>query len=199
MLCRFHRLHFLAGKQNGTLLISGRLLFFPEEVFSGAIPAPADQFDSIPGLLIHLKKHYPSVPIHLIDADGSIATAALASYDMDWLDGGYNAFKHWRDNIYVGGPAIAVVTGKTGCGKTEFLRTLAKNGRQVMDLELLANHRGSVFGALTTDQPAVEQFQFDLLESWLSLNPDLPVWIEVHSRPFDPSQKALSFRAHTSH
>lgn len=150
---------------------------FSRGSFSGAISAPADQFDSISVLLVHLKKHYPSAPMHLIDTDGSIAIA-LTSHDIDCLEGGYNAFQHWRDNLYTGDPAIAVVAGKTGCGKTEFLRTLAKKGRQVIDLELLASHRGSVFGALATDQPAVEQFQFDLLKAWISLNPDLPVWIE---------------------
>jgi tRNA 2-selenouridine synthase len=150
---------------------------FSKGSFPGAISAPADQFDSIPGLLVHLKEHYPSAPIHLIDTDGSIATA-ITSHDIDCLEGGYNAFQYWRDNIYTEGPVIAVVSGKSGCRKTEFLRALAEKGRQVMDLELLTNHRGSVFGAFATDQPAVEQFQFEVLRSWLSFNPDLPVWIE---------------------
>lgn len=150
---------------------------FARGSFPGALSVPAAQFDSAPALLIHLRKKYTSAPIHLIDADGGIATA-LTPYDMDCMEGGYNVFQHWRDNIYTGGPAIAVVSGKTGCGKTEFLRTLAKKGRQVIDLELLANHRGSVFGAFATGQPAVEQFQFDVLKTWLSFNPDSPVWIE---------------------
>lgn len=150
---------------------------FSRENFPGALSVPAAQSGSVPALLIHLRKKYAPAPIHIIDTDGSIA-AVLAPYGMDCLEGGYNAFQHWRDNIYTGGPPIAVVAGKTGCGKTEFLRTLAKKGKQVMDLELLANHRGSVFGALTTSQPAVGQFQFDVLSTWLSFNPDLPVWIE---------------------
>ncbi len=89
-----------------------------------------------------------------------------------------NNFNSLQDYIYDHGPALAVISGKTGCGKTEFLRTLKAKGRQVMDLEALAHHRGSVFGALGEDQPGVEQFLVDLSKNWFSFNSALPVWIE---------------------
>lgn len=89
-----------------------------------------------------------------------------------------NDFNNRQAAIYVDGPALAVVSGKTGCGKTEFLRTLKAKGRQVMDLEALAHHRGSVFGASGEDQPSVERFLVDMSKTWLSFNPVLPVWIE---------------------
>ncbi len=51
----------------------------------------------------------------------------------------------------------------TGSGKTELLHHLSDSGEQVLDLEGLANHKGSAFGALgQADQPTNEQFENDL-------------------------------------
>ena len=117
-------------------------------------------------------------PIHLFDMDGSIALKWPADSIVSFLEGGYKAFKNWRNTVFnLSGPPIGIIAGKTGCGKTELLRCLLKMGRQVIDLEALALHRGSVFGGLA-DQPSNEQFQNSLLSLWLSFDPSMPVWIE---------------------
>lgn len=151
---------------------------FVKGSFPGAVSVPADQFKTRSDLLTHLRKTYLQGTIHIINSDGSEWMTEETESDIDFLEGGYDAFKSWRDNIYTQAPALAVVSGKTGSGKTEFLKTLENKGRQILDLEALANHRGSVFGALDAVQPSVEQFQYNLLKTWLSFDPSLPVWIE---------------------
>jgi len=49
---------------------------------------------------------------------------------------------------------VVVLDGNTGTAKTEFLGLLAAAGVQVIDLEGMANHRGSLFGAMAGGQPA---------------------------------------------
>ena len=72
--------------------------------------------------------------------------------------------------------------GVTGSGKTEILKALKEAGEQVVDLEGLANHKGSVFGALgQPPQPTTEQFQNDLFEALLKLDPGRRIWIEDES------------------
>lgn len=61
-----------------------------------------------------------------------------------------------------------VLAGLTGSGKTKFLRTLA--GPQVIDLEDLANHRGSAFGAMPSAQPAQQSFENALAVKLLRAN-----------------------------
>ncbi|WP_221392473.1 hypothetical protein [Dyadobacter sp. NIV53] len=116
--------------------------------------------------------------IHLMDAKGDISEKLATQNGFDYLEGGFNAFKIWRQNVYVSGPPIGIIAGKTGSGKTELLRLLAAMGHQVIDLEKLASHKGSVFGNMDEDQPDYEQFQHELLSAWLSLNEHQPVWME---------------------
>jgi tRNA 2-selenouridine synthase len=63
------------------------------------------------------------------------------------------------------------------------LRGLAARGEQVLDLEALARHKGSSFGALgEAPQPTVEQFENDLAEAMRPLDPARRVWVEYESR-----------------
>jgi tRNA 2-selenouridine synthase len=75
-----------------------------------------------------------------------------------------------------------VLCGKTGSGKTRLLQALAASGAQVLDLEALAAHRGSVLGLLP-DQPQPSQKAFET-RVWYALcrfDPARPVWVEAES------------------
>jgi tRNA 2-selenouridine synthase len=102
------------------------------------------------------------------------------------LKGGYKAFRRRViDDLEVLPVALdlRVVCGKTGCGKTRLLTALAAAGAQVLDLEALAVHRGSVLGEVPGEaQPSQRQFETRL---WLALrrfDPVRPVWVESESR-----------------
>ena len=78
---------------------------------------------------------------------------------------------------------IVVLGGFTGSGKTHILHQLKEMGQQVIDLEGLACHKGSVFGALgQSEQPTNEQFENNLAYELNMLNHALPIWVEAESR-----------------
>ena len=99
------------------------------------------------------------------------------------LEGGYKSYRrHVREQL-AAPVSLRVVGGKTGSGKTLILARLQELGEQVIDLEALAHHKGSAFGALgEPDQPTTEQFENDLSQVVSGLDPDRRVWIEDESR-----------------
>lgn len=102
------------------------------------------------------------------------------------LQGGYKAYRAQVRLDLESLPArlsYRVICGRTGSGKTRLLKALEAEGAQVLDLEGLACHRGSVLGALP-EQPQPSQKRFDsLLWSRLrSLDPGTPVFVESESR-----------------
>lgn len=98
------------------------------------------------------------------------------------LKGGYKAYRQRALESFQLPLKLTVIGGSTGSGKSEILRALKAKGEQVIDLESLANHKGSVFGGLMMPrQPTTEQFQNDLFEAILSLDPARRVWIEDES------------------
>ena len=98
------------------------------------------------------------------------------------LEGGYKAYRHYIRHSFESGPPLKVLGGMTGSGKTEMLRKMKAEGEQVIDLEALAHHKGSAFGALGEEpQPTTEQFENDLAAEWLRLDPARPVWVEDES------------------
>lgn len=102
------------------------------------------------------------------------------------LVGGYKAYRaqvradlaQWPVNF-----RYRVLCGLTGCGKTRLLQALAAEGAQVLDLEGLAAHRGSVLGNLP-DRPQPSQKAFDsaLWATLRRLDPTRPVFVESESR-----------------
>lgn len=98
------------------------------------------------------------------------------------LDGGYKAYRQRALESFRQPLKLRVIGGSTGSGKTEVLRALREKGEQVIDLERLANHKGSAFGALMQPpQPTTEQFQNDLFEEIMLLDESRTVWIEDES------------------
>jgi tRNA 2-selenouridine synthase len=76
-----------------------------------------------------------------------------------------------------------VVCGLTGTGKSRLLRTLHEAGGQVLDLEALAAHRGSVLGNLPgAPQPAQKMFDSLVWEALRGFDPKRPVYVEAESK-----------------
>ncbi len=104
-------------------------------------------------------------------------------YDAGVLEGGYKAYRRYVRASLAEPARIIVVGGYTGTGKTELLKGIAALGIQVIDLEGLASHKGSAFGALgLPPQPTNEQFENDLYDCWRRFDLAKPVWIEDESR-----------------
>ncbi len=116
---------------------------------------------------------------------GSIATLlSFAKFDVQVLTGGYKAYRHFvLAQLAEPKFRFIVLGGKTGSGKTLIINELKSSGEQVVDLEGLANHKGSAFGALgELPQPTVEQFENDLYTSISELDAGRRVWVENESR-----------------
>ena len=99
------------------------------------------------------------------------------------LKGGYKAFRRWALGALSLSRDLRIVSGLTGSGKTEILQQLAALGENTVDLEGLANHKGSAFGQLgEAAQPTQAQFENDLALVWHATVPGRPVWLEDESR-----------------
>jgi tRNA 2-selenouridine synthase len=106
----------------------------------------------------------------------------MAGIKTHSLKGGYKAYRQVAIESFKTPLWFVVVGGCTGSGKSDILRMLKKKGEQVIDLETLASHKGSAFGGLNMPpQPTTEQFQNDLFEEILKLDPARRVWIEDES------------------
>ena len=99
------------------------------------------------------------------------------------LTGGYKAWRslvvHEVYDTPVRAPMV-VLDGNTGSAKTEILNLLPARGVQVIDLEGLANHRGSLFGAMGP-QPSQKAFEGRLAQALATLDPTRPVVVEAES------------------
>ncbi|MEN8202811.1 MAG: tRNA 2-selenouridine(34) synthase MnmH [Bacteroidota bacterium] len=99
------------------------------------------------------------------------------------LEGGYKAYRRFVHEVLERPMKLNVVGGRTGSGKTDILHELERKGEQVVDLEGIAHHKGSAFGSLgEEEQPSTEQFENNLCQRFISLNPEHITWIEDESR-----------------
>eukprot|EP00928_Gymnodinium_smaydae_P041625 TRINITY_DN28146_c0_g1_i2.p2 TRINITY_DN28146_c0_g1~~TRINITY_DN28146_c0_g1_i2.p2 ORF type:complete len:426 (+),score=84.69 TRINITY_DN28146_c0_g1_i2:30-1280(+) len=100
-------------------------------------------------------------------------------FDVYTLEGGYKAFVSRAMDILESPKTVCVLGGATGSGKTEVLAELRSMGEQVIDLEALAHHKGSVFGHLGEQaQPTSEQFRNLVALEWERLDPQRFVFVE---------------------
>jgi tRNA 2-selenouridine synthase len=107
-------------------------------------------------------------------------TAGIKSFV---LSGGYKAYRRYQKEYYSKKANLIILGGKTGSGKTAILHEIENLGEQVVDLESIAHHKGSVFGALgQKPQPTNEQFENDIFKKWINLNVYQNIWLEDESR-----------------
>ncbi len=118
---------------------------------------------------------------------GSLATVfARIGWRTAVIEGGYKAFRRQVIAELEAQPAalrFVVVGGRTGSAKSRLLERLADRGAQVVDLEALASHRGSVLGGLPGAlQPSQKRFETMLWNRLRELDPARPVFVESESR-----------------
>jgi tRNA 2-selenouridine synthase len=117
---------------------------------------------------------------------GSFATVmARIGWRTSVISGGYREFRR-RVVADLAQPIalpLHVVAGRTGSGKSLILDRLASLGAQVLDLESLANHRGSVLGLMPDAvQPTQKRFESLLWDALRRFDPSRPVFVESESR-----------------
>ncbi|NDJ16048.1 tRNA 2-selenouridine(34) synthase MnmH [Myxacorys almedinensis] len=106
-----------------------------------------------------------------------------AGFEVTLLKDGYKSFRHWVRLQCACPRQILTLGGMTGSGKTQMLYALAEQGEQILDLEAVAHHRGSSYGALgLPEQPTTEQLENAIALQWATFDPTRPVWIEAESR-----------------
>jgi tRNA 2-selenouridine synthase len=102
------------------------------------------------------------------------------------LEGGYKAYRRYVLDELVRMPAgleLRIVCGTTGTGKSRLLRALAQAGAQVLDLEALARHRGSVLGHLPGEpQPSQKMFESGIWQVLRNYKSGTPIYVEAESK-----------------
>jgi tRNA 2-selenouridine synthase len=120
------------------------------------------------------------------------------------LEGGYREFRRAVLAELDNPPALqfTVLCGRTGSAKSRLLQTLAAQGAQVLDLEAIACHRGSVLGLVPGQpQPSQKNFETQLWQALRSFDPAKPVFTEGESRTIGRLRlpEKLLERMRTSH
>jgi tRNA 2-selenouridine synthase len=135
---------------------------------------------------------------------GSFATIlAQIGWRVEVLEGGYRSYRRLVQHALYEAPfpaPVMMLDGNTGTAKTALLGHLAALGQQVIDLEGLANHRGSLFGGRPGGQPGQKAFESALADVQVRLDPSRPVIVEAESskvgeRSVPPSLWAAMRRA----
>ena len=105
-----------------------------------------------------------------------------AGLEVSVLEGGYRNWRRYIYEVMANWGQWVVIGGPTGSGKTKLLHALKEAGEQVLDLEALANHRGSAFGALgLPPQPGNEQFISDIGMMMCGMKQRGRIWVEDES------------------
>lgn len=141
----------------------------------------------------YVKKLHSVVPVHSpiivycwrggMRSNSMAWLFSQAGYDVQVIKGGYKAFRSYIREEISTKYEFTVIGGMTGSGKTEVLSRLKQLGHQVIDLEALACHKGSVFGHLgQQEQPNNEWFEILIWDELRKLDPSKPVFIEDESR-----------------
>jgi len=106
----------------------------------------------------------------------------MAGFDIRVLEGGYKTYRKYIRSCIETPANLVVVGGLTGSGKTSILKQLSLAGEQVLDLETIACHKGSVFGGLGQPvQPTTEQFENNIFPLWQTFDLSKTIWIEDES------------------
>jgi len=134
-------------------------------------------------------RNFPNKKVMLYCWRGGMRSQILSwlltqvGFEVYRLAGGYKTYRTFTFNEVRKSYPLLVLGGKTGAAKTVLLQKLKERGEQVVDLEGLANHKGSSFGAIGLPaQPTVEQFENLLAEQLRNIHPDQVIWVENESR-----------------
>ncbi len=134
-------------------------------------------------------RNFPNKKVMLYCWRGGMRSQVLSwlltqvGFEVYRLAGGYKTYRTFTFNEVRKPYPLLVLGGKTGAAKTVLLQKLKERGEQVVDLEGLANHKGSSFGAIgLPGQPTVEQFENLLAEQLRKIQPDRAIWVENESR-----------------
>jgi tRNA 2-selenouridine synthase len=130
----------------------------------------------------------PSIYVHCWR--GGMRSAAMAwlldlyGYKVIQLTGGYKAYRNWVLAQFTISYKLKILGGYTGSGKTEVLLALDKRNHAVIDLEGLAHHKGSAYGAIgQLPQPSQEMFENIVAEKLFEVNKkQKSIWIEDESQ-----------------
>lgn len=111
----------------------------------------------------------------------------LYGFEVYMLHGGYKGFRTWILAQFEKQYHVKVIGGYTGSGKTSILHQLEKRGESIIDLEFIAQHKGSSFGHIgLPDQPSQEMFEnilgTQLYIKSLTNGTDNYIWIEDESQ-----------------
>lgn len=119
---------------------------------------------------------------------GGMRSAAVAwlldlyGYEVYTLEGGYKAYRNWVLSQFERDYQFKILGGYTGSGKTIILHALQHKNETVVDLEKIANHKGSAFGGIGQgDQPTQEMFE-NMLAVDLHQKQKATIWLEDESQ-----------------
>lgn len=108
---------------------------------------------------------------------------SLGDINTEILEGGYKSYRHHVLARLAEKRRTIILGGMTGSSKTHILRQIKETGNQVIDLEGLANHKGSAFGALGQEpQPSSEHFANLLFDEWKNVDSTQTLWLEDESK-----------------
>jgi len=129
-----------------------------------------------------------TAPLRLHCWRGGMRSASVAwlAHQLDLpvllLEGGYKTYRRWVLELFERPWPVRLLGGRTGCGKTELLLALEQLGVAMVDLEGLAHHRGSSFGALgLPPQPSSEHYENCLAAAFSRLEGARAIWLEAES------------------
>ena len=149
------------------------------EIFSAKLPSFIAEFKKI------------ETPMTVFCWRGGMRSKAAATVldlmgiSANRLIGGIRSHRRWivstleRQEFQ---PNLYVLNGYTGSGKTAILKELAKKGYPVIDLEGMANHRGSIFGQIGLNPSNQKKFEALLVKKMLEYKNEPYVFIEGESR-----------------
>ncbi len=150
-----------------------------------------DMVEIVEKLSKEYEKKYSAKPVIFVHCwRGGMRSAAVAwlldlyGFKVIQLLGGYKAYRNWVIDQFNQSYSLKVLGGYTGSGKTEILKALAANGKTFVDLEGLAKHKGSSFGALGQGiQPSQEMFENLLAQTLYHENKKgSTIWLEDESQ-----------------
>ncbi len=144
----------------------------------------------------HLEQRFHAMPkdwkplIYCWRGGNRSGSMALIFAKVGWpaiqLDGGYKEFRRSVVAELEQRPQqlrFRAICGTTGSGKSRLLQYLERAGAQVLDLEQLAAHRGSVLGGLPSDpQPTQKKFETRLWQALRSFSPERVIYVESESK-----------------